>query len=173
MLSSLFPSLPQTGWAHFSDCRTYRYELWRRWADAPCSKPLVVIGLNPSTADEAKDDNTIRKVTAYAKAWGFSAFCMLNLFAYRATDPRELPKAAAPVGPLNDHHIRAVCAGAGMVLAAWGSDPFSWPRSEAVTDILTSLGIEPFCLGTTKDGSPRHPLYVKGSVTPTPWEVKI
>src|SRR5262245_35048856 len=73
--------------AEFSDDRVYRWRLWRRWDHGPM---LMVVGLNPSTADEHTDDPTVRRCIGYAKRWGYAGLRMLNVFPYRATDPREL-----------------------------------------------------------------------------------
>lgn len=179
-MPSLFPTLPQTGWAHFSPCGQFRYELWRRWEDAPLQRPAVFIGLNPSKADGETDDHTIRRVTTFAKAWGYSSLCMLNLFAFRSTYPIHLVDAADPVGVSNDHHIRAVCAHSGIVIACWGDFsnafrpiPELWAaRAREVWTMLATLGVEIHCLGTTKEGYPRHPSRLGRNVQPTPWEVK-
>jgi hypothetical protein len=80
----------------------------------------MFVGLNPSTADETSDDPTIRRCIAFAKSWGYSALCMTNLFAYRATDPKIMKKAQYPVGPDNDDYLKMLSAGAGVVIAAWG-----------------------------------------------------
>ena len=78
--------------ARLSPCRTYRYALWRRWGEGP---PAMFIGLNPSTADETADDPTIRRCIAFARSWGHGALCMANLFAYRATQPADIPAATS------------------------------------------------------------------------------
>lgn len=80
----------------------------------------MFVGLNPSTADESKDDNTIRRCVAYAKEWGFDGLCMTNLFAYRATDPKVMLAQADPVGEGNDQVLLDLSKSAGMVIAAWG-----------------------------------------------------
>ena len=90
--------------AEFSKDRIHRYALYRVWDE---SKPLIMlIGLNPSTADENKDDPTIKRCVSFAKHWGYGGLIMVNIFAYRATDPRKMKKATDPVGPDNDKWIR-------------------------------------------------------------------
>jgi hypothetical protein len=146
--------------AVFSDCRTYRYSLWRIWdEDGP---KLNVIGLNPSVADENLDDPTIRRCIGFARDWGYGGLVMTNLFAYRSTDPRGLLAVDDPVGPENDD-ILEFWACAGTPLAAWGAHPMARARSVQAMRMLSYLEFE--CLGLTKDGSPRHPLYVP-KVTP-------
>jgi hypothetical protein len=151
--------------ARFSDDRIYRYELSRDVAPLDGDGILVVIGLNPSTADELRDDPTIRRCIGFARRWGFARLEMLNLYGYRATDPRELVGHRDPIGPDNDIAIDRVVQCADMVLVAWGAraDP---TRADAVAARLT----DPFCLGLTVCGEPRHPLYVRADVVPMPYE---
>src|SRR5882724_4976365 len=89
--------------AVLSDCERYRYALWRRWAERPA---VLFVGLNPSTADALQDDPTIRRCIRFAKAWGYGALYMGNLFAFRATDPRAMKAEADAVGPDNDGWLR-------------------------------------------------------------------
>jgi hypothetical protein len=151
--------------AVFSDDRTYRYKLWRRW-DA--SKPtLGVIMLNPSTADENEDDNTIRRCINYAKAWGYGTLVVGNLFATRATNPEELPAKDDPVGTENDRHLREIVDEADMILVAWGTHGTLDDRCHAVANALDT---DLYALDTTKEGHPAHPLYQPTEAEPTLWE---
>lgn len=151
-----------------SPCRAYRYCLWRKWGGLLTNGQYAVfVGLNPSTADEREDDPTIRRCVAYAKAWGYDALCMLNLFAFRATDPRDMQRAADPVGPENDEWIvRTIDDGAGVVVAAWGCGGSFLGRDRQVWALVPGL----HCLRVTKDGHPQHPLYLPKHLTPIPWE---
>lgn len=144
----------------FSPCRTYRYTLWREWIGG--KGYAMFVGLNPSTADERQDDPTIRRCIAYAKAWGYSALCMTNLFAFRATEPKDMKAVADPVGPENDAHLLAMAGGAGVIVAAWGTHGTHRGRDAAVRKLLPAL----YCLALTKDGHPAHPLYLKKTLTP-------
>lgn len=150
--------------AEFSPCRQYRYVLWRRWGDllSGNGKYLMVIGLNPSTADETADDPTIRRCIDFAKRWGFSALCMTNLFAWRDTLPENMKKAAEPIGIENDGYLVELGDAAGMVLAAWGKHGSHMGRAKKVLAHLTTV----HALKVNKDGSPMHPLYVKGDTVP-------
>lgn len=150
--------------AVFSGCRTWRYSLWRRWADG--GRLLAVIGLNPSTADETQDDPTIRRCLRFARDWGFDGLVMLNLFAFRATDPKVMKRAGNPVGPDNNEHLQQETARCQQVIAAWGAHGAFIGRGERVRQLLEC---DLFCLGTTKDGHPRHPLYLPASSRPEPW----
>lgn len=161
--------------AIFSPCRTWRYSLTREWEKD--RGRLVVIGLNPSTADETQDDPTIRRCIGYAKRWHYGALLMLNLFAFRATDPRDMKAAADPVGPDNDEFLTVCTVGEPTVLCAWGAHGAFRDRGLAVVQALT-LGTRErgvgaprnlFVLGTTKAGQPKHPLYLRADLEPRPW----
>lgn len=150
--------------AVFSPCRCYRYTLFR---DLGMQGPqLTVVMLNPSTADAVKDDPTIRRVIGFAKSWGCGSVQVLNLFAIRATDPREMLAADDPVGPENDEHLtrelRMAKDDGRFVLAAWGSHGGHMSRDFQVTHKLVD-GVDWRCLGRTHGGSPKHPLYVPSS----------
>lgn len=122
----------------------------------------MFIGLNPSTADEVKDDPTIRRCVAFAKDWGYNALCMTNLFAFRATDPAVMLAAPDPVGPDNDRHLVNLSRGAGVIVAAWGTNGAFLGRDREVQALLPGL----HCLRKTKHGHPSHPLYLPGTLTP-------
>ncbi len=155
--------------AEFSRDRVYRYRLWRRWTDGPC---LMVIGLNPSTADETNDDPTVRRCIGYARRWGFAGLRMLNLFALRSTDPRGLYRADDPLGPRNVASIRresqATIAADGAVLVAWGNHGQLGNHARRIRDMLARSGVAAACLGLTKIGEPKHPLYLPADATPVP-----
>jgi len=144
--------------------RMYRLALRRRWCDgATC----CFIMLNPSTADEDLDDPTIRRCINFARSWGYSGLMVLNIFALRATDPKELSRAYNPVGIFNDsaifEHTRAESCD--LIVAAWGAHRVKghWNRGEQVVGLI---GRPLYCLGKTKAGHPRHPLYVSADTQP-------
>lgn len=157
----------------FSECRRYRYTLWRSWevfdfddtANAHSNDYLMVVGLNPSTADEQKNDPTIRRCIDFAQRWGFGGLCMTNLFAYRATMPRVMKEVQHPVGPSNDYFLKEIAAGAGMVLAAWGNHGSHLDRWK---DVVAMIGRDKdiHTLRMTKSGHPEHPLYIPGETLP-------
>jgi hypothetical protein len=149
--------------AQFSPCRTWRYTLTRRWADFGT---VNFIGLNPSTADESNLDPTCRRCVGFAQAWGFGTYVMTNLFAYRSTDPKGLLAADDPVGPDNDVAIRRVAKQSSLVVAAWGVHGAWNDRGVQVAKMLHGIGVAVFCLGVTKAGHPRHPLYLPKNVKP-------
>lgn len=138
--------------------RVYRYSLWREWIGG--EGYVMFIGLNPSTADETNDDPTVRRCIGFAKRWGFSALCMTNLFAFRATDPNLMMRSPDPIGKYNDSHLLNIYNGASLVVAAWGTGGWYLGRDREVFDTLGAMD----CLGLTKDGYPRHPLYVRANI---------
>jgi hypothetical protein len=148
--------------AALSDCRRYRYALWRTWDD---TLPRVMfIGLNPSTADEKGDDPTLRRTMDFARRWGFGGVGNGNLFAYRATDPKVMMAAEDPVGRENDRWLKRLAADAGLVVAAWGNDGGFRGRSAEVRRLLPDL----HCLKLNASGEPAHPLYQRADTQPRP-----
>lgn len=150
--------------ATFSDCRKYRYTLNRRWVHGVAPVNMVAfIGLNPSTADETLNDPTIRRCIQFAKDWGFGGLVMLNLFAYRATDPKVMKAVVDPVGRKNNEAIVDVAIQVGGVICAWGTHGIHMGRASAVRSLLADFGVSVQHLGLTKDGHPKHPLYLKST----------
>lgn len=148
----LFPAEEKS--AILSECGLYRYALRRRQALEPT---MIFIGLNPSTADAELDDPTIRKCRHFAKRFGYSGFIMVNLFAWRSQSPAEMMRAAAPIGPDNDTWLRFILGASTLKVCAWGNDGSFMDRDRFVM----GLGYQFHCLGVNKDGSPKHPLYLK------------
>ena len=115
--------------------------------------------LNPSTADARCDDPTIRRCLGFARAWGFSVLEVRNLFAWRATDPRKLLMAPDPTGGRRGDRELLIAGGADLIVAAWGA----WVPFGRDQEALKMLGGgRLMCLGRTRNGQPRHPLYVRG-----------
>jgi hypothetical protein len=154
--------------AVLSPCGTYRYSLTRQWKESGQLAGWIM--LNPSTADANVDDPTIRRCISFSAAWGCSGLVVRNLFALRSTDPRGLAAHADPVGPDNDEHLRA-CADDQVTIVAWGTSggQLTADRAEHVLAMLRAAGVEPICLGMTKNGAPRHPLYMPGAALPRPF----
>jgi hypothetical protein len=146
--------------AVFSFCRRYRYLLVRRVGFG--DRVVAFLMLNPSTADEANNDPTIRRCIDFATRDGFGVLRILNLFAWRSTDPRGLLEVADPVGADNDATILATAADAEIVICAWGVHGRLHGRANAVLAILRPHADKLRCLGLTKSGAPRHPLYLPG-----------
>lgn len=121
----------------------------------------MFVGLNPSTAEGNTDDPTVRRFTGFARKWGYSGVYVLNLFAYRATLPSGLKNAPDPVGELNDQYLNLYREKSEQVVVAWGvHGAFRGRAGEVLLEGI--LGDEIYCLGLTKEGYPRHPLYLRG-----------
>jgi len=148
--------------AVLSPCRRYRFALWRRWDIGP---QVLFIMLNPSTADELTDDPTVRRCIGFARSWGFGSLAVGNLFAFRTTSPAELSAWTDPVGPENDHWLSLLHEESSMTIAAWGNHGRLLGRSTDISAKLPGLHI----LGLTKQGEPRHPLYVRSGIPPRCW----
>ena len=147
--------------ACFDRSNLYRYRLWRDWHVPPRrSRRLLWILLNPSTADEVVLDPTIRRCFGFSRAWGFTGLEVVNLFALRSTDPRGLRRVEDPIGPENDTAIAAALADCDTAVAGWGAHPLAATRAAIVRDMARALRKPLFCLGVTRCGQPRHPLYL-------------
>lgn len=151
--------------ATFSPCRKYRYTLWRTWVDLFESGYAMFIGLNPSTADEIEDDPTVRRCIRYARDWGYSGLCMMNLFAFRATLPADMKAAQDPVGPNNERFLIDMSKYAGIVVAVWGVNGSYLGQDSRVQKMIPNLSH----LKLTKNGFPGHPLYLPKGLKPIPW----
>jgi hypothetical protein len=152
--------------AVYSDCETYRYLLTRIWAPGP--RALFVM-LNPSTATEAQNDPTVERCERRARALGFGAFRVTNIFAFRATNPKLMRAVADPVGPDNDQAILASVEWADTIFCAWGNHGLHMNRGPAVESMLRAKGARLCHLGLTGQGQPRHPLYVGYDLMPQAW----
>jgi hypothetical protein len=142
--------------ASISACGTYRYWLSRWWGDG--FRVATFVMLNPSTADAHADDPTIRRCIGFAKRLGANALRVVNLYALRSPDPDDIFEDPDPVGPRNDNTIYAERL-SDWVIAAWGAHSAATPgRVARVRELLA--GREVHCLGRTKSGAPRHPLYL-------------
>ena len=149
--------------ATFSDCGRYRYLLERRWGEGP---NCLFIGLNPSTATAESDDATVRKCMALARSWGLSGMTMANLFAVRCRYPQILSTHQNPVGPENDRFLLPEIEQAHTLVAMWGNHGLKpYGQSTRRDQFILSFRDDWQCVGTTKYGAPRHPLYVANSST--------
>jgi len=156
--------------AEYSDCEAYRYSLTRVW-DGRLPRAAFVM-LNPSTATEVQNDPTVERCERRARALGFGAFRVLNIFAYRATDPRVMRAAADPVGPENDAAILAALPWADRVICAWGTHGAHLGRGPTVAAMLRRADASLWHLGLSKAGHPKHPLYIGYAVQPERWEAQ-
>jgi len=151
------------GTAVISPCQKYRFLLTRELGGD--GGTCLFIMLNPSTADASTDDPTIRRCIGFAQRLGCSRLEVVNLFAYRATSPEDMKRASDPVGDGNLEHLGVAATKAQYVIAAWGAHGSYRQQGEIVLGILELIGVRARCLGKTKDGIPRHPLYLPSDAT--------
>lgn len=144
--------------AVFDATGTYRYLLWREWE--PAAPRVGFVMLNPNRADAEVDDPTIRRCIGFARSWQFGGIDVVNLFAYRAATPATLRKVPDPVGQENDRHLAELCDRVTCIVLAWGNWGTLGDRHQAVLKRLENRD-SIYCLGTTKVGQPRHPLYLR------------
>lgn len=164
--------------AILSDCGTYRYRLWRIW-DRDKPQGAFVL-LNPSSADALHDDNTTRACTRIFKDMGFGGYAIVNLFAFRSTDPVGLSRAEDPVGPDNERHLLDMARIGGTVVAGWGARAWlrggnrgTWKRfrnrDKQVYELMRDNGVALQCLAVTRSGQPQHPLFVPTGLPLVSW----
>lgn len=163
-----------TGTAVFSPCGKYRYHLTREW-DATKGRCLFVM-LNPSTATAEVLDRTVTRCLNYAKAWGYGSLEVVNIFAWRSTDPKALKQVqkrlgvSGVVGPENDAALLAAAERADLIVIAWGNHGATFARDVEVLRLIGGpSGRSLFCLGVAKTGRPLHPLYLAGDLKPQPF----
>ena len=169
--------------ASISACGKYRFSLWREWRGTHernnwrwlggkdgageqygDPKACVFVMLNPSTADAEQDDPTIRRCVNFAKAWKFERLEVVNLYAYRATDPKDLFAAGEAMHHFdNQRHVEMAARDSGIIICAWGAQGDSY-QAETVRGWM--YGKDHYALGFTKDGHPRHPLYLRNDAMP-------
>lgn len=153
--------------AAFSPCRKYRYRLWRIWDKA--RSPLLFCMLNPSTADELANDPTVERCERRSRAMGYGGLVIVNIFAWRSTDPKMLYALADPVGSENDATILAEATKDGLVICGWGKHGALNERGSTVARMLLDNDVQPHALKINADGSPAHPLYIGYDVQPVPF----
>lgn len=156
--------------AVFSPCQVYRYQLCRVWD--PATYCCNFIMLNPSTADEVRNDPTVERCERRARAWNYGGLLVTNIFAFRSTDPKLMKAAADPVGPNNDHAIIETAKESGIVICAWGQHGKHNGRSADVVRLLmrSGLGHKLHVLRMSASGEPWHPLYLPYDLQPSPAE---
>jgi hypothetical protein len=161
----LFTGRVESG-AIFDVSGRYRYSLSRTWS-AYHPRILFVL-LNPSTANEYKNDPTIRRCISFARTWNFGSIEVVNLFAYRATDYGELFKVSDPIGAENNRFLMQAVERCSTVVLGWGTRGTLLGRDRQVMSLFAGKK-DVYCLGITNDGQPRHPLYVKGNTCLVPF----
>lgn len=154
--------------AVYSPCEAYRYLLTRVWN--PSGEKALFVMLNPSTATEVQNDPTVERCERRARALGFGAFRVTNIFAFRATDPRVMRAMADPIGPGNDAAIADSAQGwADRIICAWGTHGAHLGRGAQVEHLLRATGRPLFTLGLSQGGHPKHPLYIGYDRQPELW----
>ncbi|SES75290.1 DUF1643 domain-containing protein [Oceanicella actignis] len=158
-----------TGEAVFSPCGRYRPLLTREYPDG--AGTALWIGMNPSTAEADVDDPTVRRESDYSRAWGFRRFVKTNVMDWRATRPADLlAEGVAPRSPVNLDVIREQAAQADLIMLAFGAlHPRLRHYGRETVEALRADGRALFCLGLTRDGAPRHPLYMRKDLRPIPF----
>lgn len=151
--------------AMFSPCERYRYRLWRRWSE---NQTALFVLCNPSVADAEFNDPTVERCQRRALAMGCGAIEVVNIFAFRSTDPEALYAASDPIGPDNDISIFMAAMMSDIVICGWGTHGALNERGHAVQDMLRTWNIVPHALKVNADGSPAHPLYLPYSLVPVP-----
>jgi hypothetical protein len=156
---------PRTGQASGANIvGKYRYLLWRTWDHA--SPRLLWVLLNPSIADGQTDDPTVRRCMRFSQDWRYGGLEIVNLFALRTPYPQALRRAADPVGSENDRYVAAAMTRAGDIVVAWGEYGTYQRRDRVVLGLLSHHAAQPpLCFGSTRNGSPRHPLYLARSAS--------
>lgn len=155
--------------AVFSPCRTWRYTL-SRWTvqEEHHFNSVLFVCLNPSTADEVKNDQTVTRCAMSAARWGYDRVVVCNIFAVRSTDPKALKVVPDPVGPENDRYIFEEAAKADFIVCAWGEHGRFMDRGAHVAGELAAWH-EIHALGFNKSGTPKHPLYLRSDTRPVKW----
>ena len=151
------------------ESKLYRYSLTRIWDEG--GRKVTFIMLNPSTADAYEDDSTVKKCIGFAKRWGYGSIEIVNLFALRATDCKDLLESEDPVGKENDKFILNAVKSADKVIVGWGNECSFSSRDKEV--LLKIADYNPYYLVLNKTGKPRHPLYVKYDIEPTIYPIKL
>ncbi|MCA2014283.1 DUF1643 domain-containing protein [Cereibacter sphaeroides] len=153
--------------AVYSPCEAFRYTLTRTWD--PAGRKVLFVMLNPSTATEVQNDPTVERCERRARALGYGSFRVCNIFAYRATDPKVMRAQSDPVGPANDAAILAGADWADTVVCAWGTHGAHKGRGAEVEALLRATGKPLYHLGISKEGHPKHPLYIAYAHQPEAW----
>lgn len=158
-----------SGGAHFSRDRMYRWILWRYFVEQP-QRILNALMLNPSDADEKKNDPTVERMTQRAIQMGFDGLLVTNIHALVSTDPDELLRHPSPTGLMNDASILQAAQQASMILCGWSSHRAARERGAAVRKMLDCARVPLHVLKLSRSGAPWHPLYLPYSLKPVPWK---
>lgn len=150
--------------------RKYRYVLERAWGDNEKNYVNFIL-LNPSTADENQDDQTVRRCINLAKSWEYDGFYVTNLFAFRTRHPKILKESDEPVGEENDRYLEEIAKKSKKIVVAWGTHGDFQKRNTTVLKLISAIK-KVHCLEKTKFGHPKHPLTVKKTIKPIEYKSK-
>ncbi|NJM97004.1 MAG: DUF1643 domain-containing protein [Phormidesmis sp. RL_2_1] len=148
--------------ALFDSSGHYRYLLGRRWQAG--GQTVAFVMLNPSRADAACEDPTLRACIQFAQRWEYAALSVVNLFGYRTPHPEVLKAIADPVGPENDAYVLKAAATANRVVLAWGNQGCLRQRDRAMLTLLAPYQPKLSYIALNRSGQPRHPLYSQRSL---------
>jgi len=154
--------------AQFDATGQYRYRLDRRWNAE--SGAIAFIMLNPSRADHRRDDPTVRRCIGLAQSWQYGSLVVVNLFGYCSSTPKALSTVADPIGSNNDDALLQACQSVDQIVLAWGNGGHLYDRDRQILALLHPYRDRLACLGLTRLGRPRHPLYVPRQTQPQPWQ---
>ena len=156
--------------AHFSDCGRYRYCLSRHWG---AGESCTFVGLNPSMANDTHNDATVSKCVRFAQKWGLSGMTLVNLYARRSRYPEALHASKNPIGPDNDAWLADAIDDASLIIAMWGNHGLRAYNNGIRRDLLVTRRRNDWkCLGITKLGAPKHPLYLPGTTAPRSFQIE-
>lgn len=149
----------------FSEDRIYRYVLKHSWKDMfdVQEKAIVWIALNPSTADENQLDPTLTRIRNFSNDFGYNCFYMLNIYAFRSTDPKNMLNCKQPIGKDNDYWIKEICNKTDKIVCCWGNMGKHLDRSNKIREMLKSYPL--YYLDLSKENQPKHPLYLNSKLT--------
>ena len=148
----------------------YRYSLKREWDDYNLRKAVFVL-LNPSTADDRVDDRTTMRCISFSKKLDCGSLEVVNVFAYRSRNWRELGNMSLEeaTGPENRFYLENALHSGSEIIVGWGENCTMHHRDyEELSEWFK--GYMPNCLGTTRDGHPRHPLFVRSDTMVQPYQ---
>lgn len=155
---------PKSG-AIFSACKNYRYTLWRKWGEG---RTVAFCLLNPSTADARRNDPTVTRCIARAKAMGYAGIEVVNIFAWKSTDPKQLQFIRDPVGKMNDKFLLAAMENNDKLICGWGTHGWLNNRQKEVLKLFKNC--DKYVLAFNQNHTPKHPLYVGYNVREALWD---
>lgn len=152
------------GGASYSDCGRYRQALTRDWTpQGQVPRAVLFIGMNPSVASAEVSDPTCHRELVFARDWGFTRYLKGNMLDWRATSPKDIPQdPGMACSPDNLTALLHMAQEAELVVMAYGKLHKRYqPIVRQITGRIAALGKPLKCFGLNKDGSAKHPLYLR------------